>query len=629
MHNRRLLSICALFAALIPFVGCKSSPPNPNQGFTMSTLIETQNSVGGPGPYAPMPNMLVLGQYVANGGGSPGGSVASYEGYTALVTASDGTVSANYYVSNGIAPAYWNHEVWVPSYCLIPTSPIYLRSTQLFPAMNEFEDDNVWTTNLEDITWYCYQYVSSVPQASSRFAIAGSVPTSVTLSGLEPFSTQYGPPIMYVFSGTSGAPNLAATVTASSVNSGDASATFPLPSSLHQGGYFFVTENMGSTGEYEFNSWNLYSIASSQSVAGNPFGVSVSGQTLSGQTCTTVTVAGRTETTCTPVSGYGTAPVVSLYSSDQVLIGSTAVSVGANPTAVSVYPAPAVTKTTTTSSVTLTETFSGTTRAVVANSGSNTVSVLDLVNKDLLFNVTVGNQPVALVTSSTGSTAYVANYTDSTVTEVNLSTGAATATVAVGGHPTSVALTSGGTLWVGGVGFLTEINTSNMSVTGTETVSGKTIVSLGYTDAYNELIISSVDTSGNVYAEELTSSTFQAGGTYAPTASQVVSTVGTYVNPVTQQSVQGYSATLATVAHPVLNTNQPGAPPLVVQDGWAVVTATPTGFTITDASSNEVLVSQTTSSPITAIAVDTNLNVVYLTMPDSNTLLTVPLPGVN
>jgi len=105
MHNKRWLSICALFVALIPFVGCKSSPPNPNQGFTITTSIETTNSVGGPGPVAPMPGTLVLGQYVSSVGGSPGGYVRSYEGHTSLVTATDGTVSANYYVSNSIAPA--------------------------------------------------------------------------------------------------------------------------------------------------------------------------------------------------------------------------------------------------------------------------------------------------------------------------------------------------------------------------------------------------------------------------------------------------------------------------------------------------------------------------------------------
>jgi hypothetical protein len=68
---------------------------------------------------------------------------------------------------------------------------------------------------------------------------------------------------------------------------------------------------------------------------------------------------------------------------------------------------------------------------------------------------------------------------------------------------------------------------------------------------------------------------------------------------------------------------------LVVQDGWAVVTATPTGFTITDITGHVVLVSETTPSPVTAIAVDSTLNVAYLVMPDSNILLTVPLPGTN
>lgn len=66
-----------------------------------------------------------------------------------------------------------------------------------------------------------------------------------------------------------------------------------------------------------------------------------------------------------------------------------------------------------------------------------------------------------------------------------------------------------------------------------------------------------------------------------------------------------------------------------MQDGWAVVTATPTGFTITDASGHLALVSEATPSSITAIAVDTNLNAAYLAMPDSNTFLTVPLPGIN
>jgi YVTN family beta-propeller protein len=320
--------------------------------------------------------------------------------------------------------------------------------------------------------------------------------------------------------------------------------------------------------------------------------------------------------------------VVSLYSKGQVLVGGTPVTVGSNPTAVAAYPysesqvfesgnyAGVVVKVTTT-----------TMRALVANSGSNSVSVVDTLYDDVLSTITVGNQPVALAASSNGSTAYVANYTDGTVSQVNLSTNAVTATVAVGGKPTSLALTANGILWVGGAGFLTEINTQNMSVTATESTAGRAIIALGYSDAENELVATTTDLSGNVYVDEVNPSIVQPGGAYTPAASNSVSMLGTYLNPKTQTQVRGFTSTLATSSVPIY-TSQPGAPPLVVQDGWAVVTATPTGFTISDVSGNIVLVSETTPSPVTAIAVDTNLNDAYLVMPDSNTLLTVPLPGM-
>jgi YVTN family beta-propeller protein len=466
----------------------------------------------------------------------------------------------------------------------------------------------------------CIQY--SVPEASSRFDILGSLPSSITLSSVAPFVTQYGQPQMYVYDGTG---TLVTQVGASSVEAGGASATFPFPSSLGQNAYGIAVVNQTGGGGVQPASYNLLSIASSQTIAGNPFGVSVGGQTDITVTCVYVPTppyGGHNQ--CTSTSTYVSVPVVSLYSAGQVLIGGAAVNVGPNPTAVVAYPSNTIT--TTNGNVTITK--AGWTRALVANSGSDTVTILDIVNDVPLATVTVGQQPVALAVASNGSTGYVANYTDSTVTQVNLTSDTATATVAVGGHPTSVALTAAGILWVGGAGFLTEINTANMSVVGTESVSGKTIVSLGYSDAYNELAVSSVDTSGNVYVEEVAASTFQAGAAYAPVASQAVSSVGTYLNPVTNTEVQGYTATLATASTSIINTYQPGAPPIVVQDGWAVITATPTGFTITDVSGNIVLVSQTTPSPITAIAVDPNLNIAYLTMPDSNILLTVPLPGV-
>lgn len=618
MHNKRWLSICFLLVALIPFFGCKSQPINPNQGFTVTTSVETLNSAGGPGPLAPMPGQLVLGQVVPGTGTA--GTVGSYDDHTSLVTLADGSQSAQYYVSNGIAPASWNHYVWVPSDCAIPLPPIQLVNSMGFS--NEFGDLGVQTANLSSVDWQCGQNLTSMPGADSRFAFAGSVPASVTLSGQQPFSTQYGMPILYAFTGTGAAPKLAATITASSVSSGGATATFPLGNSLPQGGYFFVTENKNSTGGYDFNSWNLYTIAGSQTIAGNPFGVSVGAQTINYlETNSCVRPAVKT-TSSTSI----TFPAVSLYSSNEVSISGSIIGVGSNPTAIAAYQSLPVTINFGSGCDTGKYTYTGTTRAIVTNSGGNTVTVLDIVNNKVFTTITVGTQPVAIVTAADGSAAYVANYKDNTVSRIDLTTDTVTSTVAVGGSPTSVSLTSAGILWVGGAGFLTQINTSTMAVAGTESVAGKTIIALGYSDSLNELIATSVDTSNNVIADEINPATFQSGGTYTTMASHTISTLGTYTQP-SGQIVRAFTSTLAN--NTSISSILTGAPPLVVQDGWAVVTATPTGFTITDASGHVVLVSETTPSPVTAIAVDAKLNVAYLTMPDSNTMLTVPLPGTN
>ena len=145
----------------------------------------------------------------------------------------------------------------------------------------------------------------------------------------------------------------------------------------------------------------------------------------------------------------------------------------------------------------------------------------------VLSTVTVGNQPVALVVDSPGSKAYVANYADGTVTQVNLPRTPLQRQSRSGGQPTSVALTAAGVLWVG-VGFLTEINTSNMTVVATESTSGRTIAGLGFSDAENELIATSTVGSGNVSIDEISPSSVQTGGTYATLASHSVSTLGTY-----------------------------------------------------------------------------------------------------
>jgi len=293
---------------------------------------------------------------------------------------------------------------------------------------------------------------------------------------------------------------------------------------------------------------NLLSIASSQTITGNPFGVAVSGLTDAIQIINPCQENSETDST-----SYATVPIVSLYSLNQVKIGSTTVGVGANPTAVAAYNSSQVQQHYLNMRQCINEwnTYTGATRAIVANSGGNTISVLDTVNDALLTTISVGNQPVALAVSSDGTTGYVANYVDSTVTQVNLTTDTPVTTIAVGGQPTSVALTAAGVLWVGGVGFLTEINTSNMSVTATESTSGRTIAGLGFSDAENELIATTTVGTGSVSIDEISPTSVQTGGAYATLASHSVSTLGTFYNPRIQAQSFGFTSTLTSSTVPI------------------------------------------------------------------------------
>jgi len=536
-------------------------------------------------------------------------------------------------VNNAEAPAFWNLYWLMPYPCGNNTNP------QLGPILvqelgNDYGAGNLWEMEVETgaldsplPNYYstglyaelnCYVPPPWLLPASTRFAILGSLPNTLTLTSRAPLITQYGMPLLYMYNSSG---TIVATETATNVSGGGTQATFPFPSSLTQSGYSLAVVNqIGGGPGFSPAGDNLLSIASSQTIAGNPFGVAVGDQTDSWEDRDT---CDRSESSG---SNYSTIPVVSLYSANRVLINGTPVNVGANPTAVATIQGSPVRQNSGDDCDSYRDSYSGATQAIVANSGSNTVSIVDLVNDVLLSNVTVGNQPVALVVSSDGTTAYVANYADSTVTQVNLTSDTPVTSIAVGGQPTSVALTAAGVLWVGGAGFPTEINTSNMSVTATESTSGRTIAGLGFSDLENELIATSTVGSGNVNIDEISPSSVQTGGTYATLASHSISTLGTYFNPRVQTQSFGFTSTPTSSMIPI-NTAQPGAPPLVVQDGWAVVTATPTGFSITDASGHVVLVSETTPSPVAAIAVDSKLNVAYLTMPDSNTLLTVPLPG--
>jgi YVTN family beta-propeller protein len=367
-------------------------------------------------------------------------------------------------------PATWNLDWDWPFLCGYDYTMSYADPSSM-QTWYRYEHDDVDVQPAPALikTDICFIPPSSINPSSTRFALIGSFPGSITLGGSAPFLTKFGMPLLYIYDQNA---NLVATETATSVSSDETQATFPFPSNLTQSGYELVPQNqINESPGLAPAGVNLLSIASSQTIAGNPFGVAALDTTTTDQSSSTQDPYG--DGTCAGQSSYSSNtytnsyPVVTQYSLNSVNNGGATIPVGPNPTAIALYG----------SSQDydryesvgqcgwrdedITTQMS---RAVVANSGGNTVSILDIVNNVTLSTITVGNQPVALAVSSDGSTAYVANYTDSTVTRVNLTTGTATATVAVGGQPTSVSLTSAGTLWVGGVGFLAEVNTETMNV---------------------------------------------------------------------------------------------------------------------------------------------------------------------
>jgi len=309
------------------------------------------------------------------------------------------------------------------------------------------------------------------------------------------------------------------------------------------------------------------------------------------------------------------------------VVGSTTITVGVNPTTVVAYAEVNSEDFTdsgcqySTGRETSDTTTDQLTRAIVANSGSNSVSILDIVNNVVLSTIAVGQTPTGIALSPDRSKAYIANYGSGTVTEIDLNAMTVIATVSVGGEPTSVSTASDGSVWVGGNGYVAKLN-GTLGIIGTYSTGGKTVLSLQVSNSTGVLSATMADSSGNVLLDEVNMSGTVQTSSYVTYASHQISTLGTYFNN-QNQSTRAYARVLVNSS----STTQTATPTLVVNDGWAVITATPTGFAVTDLTGHIVLMQATTPGPVTAIAVDPALHMAYVAVPDANELLTVPIPN--
>jgi YVTN family beta-propeller protein len=85
----------------------------------------------------------------------------------------------------------------------------------------------------------------------------------------------------------------------------------------------------------------------------------------------------------------------------------------------------------------------------VANSGSNTVSVISSTTLGMVGTIAVGTKPMFVAITPDSTTAFVSNTGDDTVSEISIANKAVTHTLAVGKSPLGLAVTPDGTqLWV-------------------------------------------------------------------------------------------------------------------------------------------------------------------------------------
>jgi YVTN family beta-propeller protein len=83
--------------------------------------------------------------------------------------------------------------------------------------------------------------------------------------------------------------------------------------------------------------------------------------------------------------------------------------------------------------------------AYVANTDSNTVSVIDTATNSVEATIRVGKAPLAVAVSPDGTRAYVANQNAHTVSVIDTATNKAVATIPAGSFPVGLAVTPDGT----------------------------------------------------------------------------------------------------------------------------------------------------------------------------------------
>ena len=584
------LMICAsLLVFTCGFDGCFNAPSG---GFPLSSVDQVSMIIGSTS--IPHPGAMISGSWIQDSNNNATGSVKSFPFTT---TNSVGAA----YISGGRVNADWYSTVnWNP----------------ICGSQKTGVDEFYGVDALSGIGWACVQSGNPIFGAtSSHFALHGSLPSTITVPAQSgsPLSTGVATSL-YEYD-RSGA--LLNTLAASSVSPDGSSAVFPFPtggSGIALPPDIYGLSMVQDSSNLTVNGISWIAIGGTDTTHLQPFGVAAIGGTLSTNQCEPVN--GRR--VCSPGTGTYYYPAVTLYGSSQVSVNGSLVSVGSHPTTILAYDSEAYSTKTTNGSVITYFTYTGPGRALVVNTGSNSISIIDVNRLTTLATIAVGSSPIAATISSDGSKAYVANYTAGTVSVIDLTALQLSSTITVGGNPLSLALDSSGNLWVGeNNNSIKRVVLSSGTVASTTTTTGP-VTSLGYSNGEAQLVATILQSDGRIQANAYSASSLQnTGGAPAPLISNPAGTSAAYAaaasNLTNLPSVQALSsATL--ISTDTMNS--------------LTVSATSTGFVVTELGSNRVIMEGTTPGPVRSISVDAQDQVAYMTVPDHNLLITLPLPYI-
>lgn len=516
------------------------------------------------------------------------------------------------YVSGGRAPAIWSGSG--NTSC---QAPFYWTS------------DPVALTGVEIIAGCPTGAAEAVP----GFAVYGSLPTSMTVQGTGLTTSSGMPQLLFSDSNV----NLISTLAATSVSPDGTTGTFPFPTkagtTLGTGDYTFVVNNQTAPGVYSPVLSGAYSIGGENTQITAPYGVDAADVTILTGHC-----GGGRNPVCT--SGGGTGPysfVTSATASGSLYLDGAAVAinpvaVGSYPIAVRVYDVGTVSHNRPPDS---SWQSTGPTKAIVSNYGSNNVSIIALdydasggFPSTVAATIPVGTEPCAITLNLTASKAYVANYGGSSVSEVDLTNNVVSRTIAVGSSPAAVVIDPGGTsLWVGGLNYISQIDlTSLATLNSIPNVTGQ-VTSMAISAGQSAVAYTSI--SANYSQFNAIQANLQSGIVGAAKAAQVKPEALIVTNKTLESaSVAGseYANPNPGKGAPAGFLTSPGALVSAPYGNRYVVLGTPTGFMLQDLQSSTTILNGSTTNAVLGIATDPGSGAIFLVVPASNAVYSVPFP---